>query len=118
MPIGPALLVGCRSTSSASVSRLRLSCVGLAAPPDGFDRVLQIVPGITGIAAATTAACVSWRMARPRTGGRRAAAAVFGVWFGIARALLLAGVPVVLAYGIDAGVVHLLPVLDETTRAS
>jgi hypothetical protein len=81
MPIGPALLWA-PLYLLLSALQLVASWGGLARPPDGFDRVLQMVPGITGIAAATVAAIVTWRTVRKTTGDASAIVGVFGVWFG------------------------------------
>jgi len=81
MPIGPALLWAPLYLAVAVVQTL-LSWIGLAARPDGFDRALQLVPGVTGILAATAAAWIAWRLALTRTGSLAAGGAVFGVWLG------------------------------------
>lgn len=81
MPVGPALLWAPLYIVVAAIQTM-LSWVGLAARPDGFDRVLQLVPGITGVVAATIAAWIAWRLALSRTSSSAAGAAVFGVWLG------------------------------------
>ncbi len=81
MPVGPALLWAPLYLIVA-VMQTMLSWAGLAARPDGFDRALQLVPGVTGIVAATVAAWLAWRVALLRTGPRAAGIAVFGVWLG------------------------------------
>lgn len=81
MPVGPALLWAPLYIVVAGIQTM-MSWVGLAARPDGFDRALQLVPGITGIVAATIAAWIAWRLAFKRTGSLAAGAAVFGVWLG------------------------------------
>lgn len=81
MPIGPALL-WLPLYALASGVLLAAAWIGLAPPPDGFDWPLQLVPGITGVAAATLAAWLAWRMARRIAGDRPALIAVLGIWFG------------------------------------
>lgn len=81
MPIGPALawlplyLVGTAGLFIASV-------MGLAPPPDGFDRLLQLVPGVTGVVMATLAAIAAWHLARRHVADRAATWGVLGVWLG------------------------------------
>jgi len=81
MPVGPALLW---APLYLLVSALQLvaSWAGLVRPPDGFDRLLQMVPGVTGIAAATTAALVTWRSVRAEVSDSAATVAVFATWLG------------------------------------
>lgn len=81
MPIGPALLWAPMYIAVATGQWL-LSLAGLAARPDGFDRSLQLVPGIMGVLSATAAAWLSWRAARRWASPAAAAAGVFGVWLG------------------------------------
>jgi len=81
MPVGPALLWAPLYIVVAA-AQTALSWAGLAAKPDGFDWSLQLVPGVTGIIAATVAAWIAYRLARTRTSSSAAAFAVFGVWLG------------------------------------
>jgi len=81
MPLGPALLWAPAYLLLAAVQTL-LAWLGLAAPPDGFDRMLQLAPGITGIVAATLAVLVSWRLARRYAGPAGAAIGAMAAWFG------------------------------------
>jgi hypothetical protein len=81
MPVGPALLWAPLYLIVAAAQWL-LSTVGWAPRPDGFDRALQMVPGVTGVIAATTAAWLSWRLARRWTSPDSAAVGVFATWFG------------------------------------
>lgn len=81
MPIGPALLWA-PLYLLLSALQLVASWIGLAAPPDGFSRLVQMAPGISGVIAATIAALIAWRCARTHAGGTAAALAVFGVWIG------------------------------------
>lgn len=81
MPIGPALLWA-PLYLVLSALQLVASWAGLARPPDGYDRLLQMVPGIMGVIAATLAAIITWRTVRRTTGDESATVAVFGVWFG------------------------------------
>ena len=81
MPVGPALLWA-PLYLLVSALQLAASWVGLARPPDGFDRLLQIVPGVTGIIAVTTAALITWRSVREETSESAATIAVFAAWLG------------------------------------
>lgn len=81
MPVGPALLWAPLYLLLAGVQML-LSFAGLAARPDGFDHLLQIAPGATGVLAATAAAWLAWRLARRWTDPDSAAVGVLGVWLG------------------------------------
>ena len=81
MPVGPALLWAPLYLIAAGI-QLMLSYAGAAPRPDGFDRVLQMVPGVTGVLSATWGAWLSWRLARRFTDARSAAVGVWGVWLG------------------------------------
>jgi hypothetical protein len=81
MPVGPALLWA-PLYLLVSALQLAASWVGLARPPDGFDRLLQIVPGVTGVMAATGAALVTWRSVRAETSDLAATIAVLAMWLG------------------------------------
>lgn len=81
MPIGPALLWAPLYVAGTLVL-LASSALGLTARPDGFEHVLQLVPGVTGVLAATAAAIVTFRMARRFVGDAAAAVGVAGVWLG------------------------------------
>jgi hypothetical protein len=81
MPIGPALLWAPLYVIGAGLLTV-LSALGLTAPPDGFETMLQLVPGVTGVLASTLAALTTWRLARPWTGLRAAAIGTLGVWLG------------------------------------
>jgi hypothetical protein len=81
MPVGPALLWAPLYLLVAAIQTIA-SWVGLAARPDGYDRALQLVPGITGIIAATASSLISWRLAVGRSSPVAAGFAVFGVWLG------------------------------------
>jgi hypothetical protein len=80
MPLGPALLWAPAYLLLAAAQTL-LAWLGLAARPDGFDRTLQLAPGITGIVAATVAVLVSWRLARRYTEPASAGIGTIGAWF-------------------------------------
>ena len=81
MPVGPALLwaplyllaVGAQSA---------LALAGLAPRPDGFERTLQLAPGVTGILAATAAAWISWRLAARYASAAGATVATLAIWVG------------------------------------
>jgi hypothetical protein len=81
MPIGPAILWAPLYLLVAGI-QVALSHLGLAARPDGFDHVLQIVPGVTGVIASTAAAWLSWRLARRWSDPPSAAAGTLAVWLG------------------------------------
>jgi hypothetical protein len=81
MPVGPALLAAPLYVIVAGVM-LALSAAGLAAPPTGFERTLQAVPGITGVLAATLAVWLAWRLARALCDRDAGAYAVLAMWLG------------------------------------
>lgn len=81
MPLGPALLWA-PLYALVSAAQLAASWVGLAPPPDGFEWILQLTPGISGIVAATIAALVTWRALRRRFGDPAATLAVMATWLG------------------------------------
>jgi hypothetical protein len=81
MPVGPALLWA-PLYLLMSAALLVASWAGLARPPDGFDWLLQLTPGATGIVAATLAAMLSWRTARAWTSDRAATIGVLAAWMG------------------------------------
>jgi hypothetical protein len=56
--------------------------VGFTGPPTGFDVVLQLVPGVTGVLAATVATWLSYRLALRWSSPASAAGGAFGVWLG------------------------------------
>ena len=81
MPVGPALLW---APLYLLLSGLQLvaSWMGLTRAPDGFDWVLQLTPGITGVLAATAAALLSWRMVRTHASESATTIGVFAAWLG------------------------------------
>jgi hypothetical protein len=81
MPVGPALL-WLPLYILAVAGQILLSWIGAAPFPDGFDRVLQMTPGITGVLAATAAAMVSWTVVRTRVDDTAALVAVVAIWLG------------------------------------
>jgi hypothetical protein len=81
MPIGPALLWAPLYLLAAGVHFL-LALAGATSRPDGYEWVLQLMPGITGIAASTAAAWLSWRLAGRSTHPASAAIATIAVWAG------------------------------------
>ena len=81
MPIGPALLWAPLYVLAAAAQWL-LAVAGLAARPDGYGRILQMMPGVTGVIAATAAAWLSWRLARRVTDDVSAAVATLAIWLG------------------------------------
>jgi len=81
MPIGPALLWAPLYLLIVAAQWLA-SIAGLAAAPDGYGRVAQLAPGLTGIMAATCAAMLAHRFARRLTDPSTALAATLAVWLG------------------------------------
>jgi hypothetical protein len=81
MPVGPALAWAPAYLIVSAVLWI-LALVGLAPAPDGFDRALQLVPGLTGIAIATFATIGAWRMTQRFVPDRTAAIAAWAVWIG------------------------------------
>jgi hypothetical protein len=81
MPVGPALLWAPLYLTVAAVL-WALAAVGLAPAPDGFEWLLQLTPGITGIVAVTGAALASWRMVARLTNGWNGLIGVVAVWLG------------------------------------
>ncbi|MEZ5318023.1 MAG: hypothetical protein R2752_11535 [Vicinamibacterales bacterium] len=81
MPVGPALLWAPGYLATAAVLR-GLSALGIAAPADGTERVLQAVPGITGILAVIVAAWIAWRLAERFTDRTSAVVGLLGIWLG------------------------------------
>ena len=81
MPVGPALLWAPLYLLATTI-QLLLAFAGLASRPDGFELTLQLTPGVTGIAASTAAAWISWRLAARETSHSSAAIATVAVWVG------------------------------------
>lgn len=81
MPVGPAVLWAPLYVL-VSAGLWLLSAAGLGAPPQGFEHVLQLTPGITGTMAATAAAWLAWRIARRTVEPWAAARGVVGIWLG------------------------------------
>jgi hypothetical protein len=81
MPVGPAILWAPLYLAAVAIQFV-LSWLHLAPAPDGYDRALQLVPGVMGVAAATAAAVLSWRLARGLTSAPASAVAVFACWLG------------------------------------
>jgi hypothetical protein len=81
MPIGPALLWAPLYLVVAAAETMR-AWLGFGPPPDGFGRAFQLVPGVTGVLAATAAAWIAFRLAARLTDRASAAAATIGIWLG------------------------------------
>lgn len=82
MPVGPALLWMPLYVLFA-LAALAAHAAGLtSSAPDGYEFALQLAPGISGVAAATAAAWLSWRMARRFAGEASAAVGLAAIWFG------------------------------------
>lgn len=81
MPVGPALLWA-PIYLLLSAAQLVASWLGLAHPPDGYDWLLQLAPGITGVLAATAAALLAWRTVRTQASEIATTIGVFAAWLG------------------------------------
>lgn len=81
MPIGPGLLWAPLYLALSGVLVV-LGWMGAIAPPDGFETVLQLCPGITGVLAATGAAILAARIARRYVDRTTAEWAVVATWLG------------------------------------
>jgi len=80
-PIGPAIVWAPLYFVVSGLLTLA-AAVGFGAPPNGFDPLLQAVPGITGVMAATAGTWLSWRFATRLTDRPSATAGALGVWLG------------------------------------
>ena len=101
MPVGPALLWAPLYLVGVSLLTA-LSWLGLTTPPDGFEHVLQLVPGVTGVLATTMAALMTWRLTRRWTTPAAAAIATLSVWLGSHALYLLVHLAGILARRIHA----------------
>jgi hypothetical protein len=81
MPVGPALLWLPLYLLLALV-QTGLSWAGLAPAPTGFDRALQLAPGISGVLASAVGTWLSFVLARRFTGAASALAGAIAVWVG------------------------------------
>lgn len=81
MPIGPALLWAPLYLLAAA-AQLLLAAIGLASAPDGYGRVLQMMPGVSGVLAATLSAWISFRLARRYADDVSAAVGTLAIWLG------------------------------------
>ena len=81
MPVGPALL-WMPLYLIVAAGQWALSALGLTGVPDGFDRALQLVPGVTGVLSTIAAALLCLRLARTRTDETTALVSVLAVWLG------------------------------------
>jgi hypothetical protein len=81
MPVGPALLWA-PLYLVLSLLQWLASAAGLARPPDGYDWLLQLAPGVTGALAATASAMLAWRTARTVTTEAAATVGVLAAWLG------------------------------------
>jgi hypothetical protein len=81
MPIGPALLWAPLYLLISGILAAA-AAAGWTTPPDGFEPILQMVPGITGVIAAATSAWLAWRLAARLTDRTSAAIGMLGVWLG------------------------------------
>jgi hypothetical protein len=81
MPLGPALLWA-PLYLLLSMLQWIASAVGLARPPDGYDWMLQLAPGITGVMATTAAAMIAWHTARRSASEAAATIGVLAAWLG------------------------------------
>ena len=81
MPVGPAILWAPLYLVVVGFQSL-LALVGAAPFPDGFERLAQLAPGVTGVLAAMLAAWISWRLAARYVNPTGALLATLGVWIG------------------------------------
>lgn len=81
MPLGPALLWAPAYLTVTAID-CALAWLKLRAWPDGFDRSLQLTPGITGVIAATLGVWLAWRLARRFTNASASAIGVVAIWLG------------------------------------
>lgn len=81
MPVGPAVLWAPLYLVVVAGQLVGTWLLGWP-PPNGYERILQLVPGIMGVASATASAWLGWRLARRFTGESLALAAAVAVWFG------------------------------------
>jgi hypothetical protein len=81
MPVGPAIFWAPLYLLVLGVQWL-MAMATHGVPPDGFGRAAQIVPGVTGIIAATAAAWLAWRVACRFADRGAALAATIAVWLG------------------------------------
>jgi hypothetical protein len=81
MPVGPALLWA-PLYLLLSVLQWMASGIGLTRPPDGYDWLLQLAPGVTGVIATAMAAMITGRTTRRFTSEAAATIGVLAVWLG------------------------------------
>lgn len=81
MPVGPALLWA-PLYLLLTAGLMGRAALGFGAWPDGFERLLQLAPGISGVAAATAGVWLSWRLARRYADPSSASIATFALWLG------------------------------------
>ncbi len=80
-PVGPALLWAPLYALLSAVLWTG-ALVGLNGPPSGYEPLLQLAPGLTGVAAATGAAILSARLAARWASQEWATGATFAIWLG------------------------------------
>jgi hypothetical protein len=81
MPFGPAL-AWAPLYVTFSLALASLGALGLGPAPTGTERLLQLAPGLTGIAMATAAAWMAFGLAARFADRRSALWAAIGVWLG------------------------------------
>jgi hypothetical protein len=80
MPVGPAVVWAPLYGLGGAVIALMPDAA--ATGPRGTERLMQAMPGVSGILAVTLAAWLAWRLASSLTDRRSALAGVVGVWLG------------------------------------
>ena len=80
-PVGPALAWAPLYLLLSAVLWTS-ALIGLSPPPDGYEPLLQLAPGLTGIACATLAAVVSSRFASRLAPAEWAVTGTMAVWLG------------------------------------
>lgn len=80
-PVGPALLWAPAYLTAAAID-CALAWLKLRPWPDGFDRSLQLMPGVTGVIAATLGVWLAWRLSRRFTNDAASAIGAIAVWLG------------------------------------
>jgi hypothetical protein len=81
MPIGPALLWAPAYLVTTAID-IGLASLKLRPWPDGFDRSLQVMPGVTGVIAATIGVWLAWRLSRKYTNAAASAVGAIALLFG------------------------------------
>ncbi|MEO7190767.1 MAG: hypothetical protein ABI051_06890 [Vicinamibacterales bacterium] len=81
MPVGPALL-WMPLYVLVIVAKLAIAWLGRGLPPTGYERSLQLVPGVTGVLVVGLATALTWRMIGRFTDRSTAALSAIAIWLG------------------------------------